>query len=93
MYCASKYAVRCKFPKHWTGPGYATDTAVGLAESLHQEISPIGLRSICFEFGYFRTDFLAPGHRSGKKERIPDYKVIHEKYIDGLASTYLVFDS
>lgn len=57
-----------------------------LAESLHKEIAPLGLRSLCFELGYFRTAFLAAGHRGAEKARIDDYREISEKIIPGLAS-------
>ncbi|CAL1706806.1 unnamed protein product [Somion occarium] len=51
----------------------------GLSESLHQEISPLGLRSICFEPGYFRTDFLSEDNRGNDKTRIEDYREINER--------------
>ena len=44
--------------------------------SLHDEISPLGLRSICFEPGYFRTDFLTADNRGPDKSRISDYQEI-----------------
>ncbi|KAK7692558.1 hypothetical protein QCA50_004188 [Cerrena zonata] len=53
----------------------ATKHAVrALSVSLHDEISPLGLRSICFEPGYFRTSFLTADNRGSDKSRIPDYK-------------------
>ncbi|KAG5727376.1 hypothetical protein E4T56_gene12079 [Termitomyces sp. T112] len=45
----------------------------GLSTTLHAEISPLGLRSICAEFGYFRTPILATAHRVPQGVRIPDY--------------------
>ncbi|KAF9461445.1 hypothetical protein BDZ94DRAFT_1167682 [Collybia nuda] len=51
----------------------------GISETLHAEISPLGLRSICFDFGYFRTSFLTSDHRAPVVSRIPDYKPIVEK--------------
>ncbi|KAF8518540.1 hypothetical protein BU17DRAFT_48584 [Hysterangium stoloniferum] len=52
----------------------ATKIAVrSLSETLHMEISPLGLRSICFEPGYFRTAFLTGDHRSPYEPRIEDY--------------------
>ncbi|KAF8339652.1 short-chain oxidoreductase [Cantharellus anzutake] len=61
------------------GSGYglysATKHAVrAISESLHEEISPLGLRSIYLEPGYFRTSFLKPGKRSEYVNRIEDYK-------------------
>ncbi|KAK0472707.1 hypothetical protein IW261DRAFT_1404863 [Armillaria novae-zelandiae] len=48
----------------------------GISESLHQEIAPMGLRSICFDFGFFRTNFLSPGHRILGKAGIAGYQEI-----------------
>ncbi|KAK0489945.1 hypothetical protein EDD18DRAFT_560797 [Armillaria luteobubalina] len=45
----------------------------GISESLHQEIAPMGLRSICFDFGFFRTNFLSPGHRILGKAGVTGY--------------------
>ncbi|KAF8325039.1 hypothetical protein F5887DRAFT_1065473 [Amanita rubescens] len=41
--------------------------------SLHAEISPLGLRSICFNLGGFRTPFLTPDHYTPYESRIVDY--------------------
>ena len=60
----------------------------GLSESLHREIEPLGLRSICFDLGYFRTSFLTAEHRGAEKERIADYKAINEN-VGGLAGQLL----
>lgn len=49
-----------------------------LSQTLDVEISPLGLRSIVFEFGYFRTSFLTPDHRSAHKGRIEDYREMSE---------------
>jgi hypothetical protein len=46
----------------------------GINESLNLEIQPLGLRTICFDFGYFRTEFLTADHRAPQVSRIPDYK-------------------
>lgn len=55
----------------------ATKHAVrALSVSLHDEISPLGLRSICFEPGYFRTNFLTADNRGPDKSRISDYQEI-----------------
>jgi hypothetical protein len=53
--------------------------ALGISETLHAEISPLGLRSICFDFGYFRTDFLSADHRAPAQARISDYKDMTER--------------
>ncbi|TCD69272.1 hypothetical protein EIP91_008207 [Steccherinum ochraceum] len=47
----------------------------GLSESLRQEIEPLGLKSICIEPGFFRTEFLQPGNRTfGKATGFEDYR-------------------
>jgi len=51
----------------------------GISETLHDEISPLGLRSICIDFGYFRTSFLQSEQRAPKVARIGDYKEISDK--------------
>lgn len=66
-------------------------TSPGLSESLHSEIAPLGLRSICFDFGYFRTDFLASDHRGAHAPRIADYKAVGEAMDEGLKSTSVFF--
>lgn len=50
----------------------------GISETLHDEISPLGLRSVCVDFGYFRTSFLESDQRAPKVSRIPDYKETSE---------------
>lgn len=47
---------------------------IGISGTLHDEISPLGLRSVCVDFGYFRTSFLESDQRAPKVSRIPDYK-------------------
>ncbi|KAG6838646.1 hypothetical protein H0H87_002618, partial [Tephrocybe sp. NHM501043] len=44
--------------------------------SLHDEISSLGLRSLCADFGYFRTAFLTSDHRAPQLSRIADYKPV-----------------
>ncbi|KAK7464239.1 hypothetical protein VKT23_006405 [Stygiomarasmius scandens] len=51
----------------------------GISETLHEEIAPRGLRSICIDFGYFRTSFLNPGHRHPYESRIEDYREMGKK--------------
>ncbi|KAK0229963.1 hypothetical protein EDD85DRAFT_850119 [Armillaria nabsnona] len=51
----------------------------GISETLHVEVSPLGLRSICIDFGYFRTSFLTGDHRKPYVAKIDDYKEITEK--------------
>ncbi|KAK0484438.1 hypothetical protein IW261DRAFT_1456503 [Armillaria novae-zelandiae] len=56
----------------------------GISETLHAEVSPLGLRSICLDFGYFRTAFLSPDHRKPYVAKIGDYREITEKVESGL---------
>ncbi|KAK0205592.1 hypothetical protein DFS33DRAFT_780846 [Desarmillaria ectypa] len=56
----------------------------GISETLNVEVSPLGLRSICIDFGYFRTSFLTPDHRKPFVPRIDDYREITEKVENAL---------
>jgi NAD(P)-dependent dehydrogenase (short-subunit alcohol dehydrogenase family) len=47
-----------------------------LSVTLDMEISPLGLRSICIEPGYFRTELLSPDNRPADVSSIPDYKAL-----------------
>ena len=53
----------------------------GINESLHAEIAPLGLRSVCFDFGYFRTNLLADDHLGAGKERIAEYKPVNDEHV------------
>ncbi|ESK94777.1 serine 3-dehydrogenase [Moniliophthora roreri MCA 2997] len=55
-------------------------TLRGVSASLHDEIAPLGLRSICIDFGYFRTAFLNPDHRKPYIPRIQDYNEVTGEY-------------
>jgi short-subunit dehydrogenase len=55
-----------------------------ISESLHEEISPLGLRSLLFEPGYFRTDFLTADNRGTYGGNIPDYEPIIRASQEGL---------
>ena len=56
-----------------------------MSESLRQEIEPLGLKCICIEPGYFRTEFLQPGNRTGTASKgYDDYKEIREKAVAGV---------
>ncbi|KAK0460597.1 uncharacterized protein EV420DRAFT_1533091 [Desarmillaria tabescens] len=56
----------------------------GISETLHVEVSPLGLRSVCIDFGYTRTSFLTPDHRKPYVSKIEDYKEITEKVENAL---------
>jgi len=65
----------------------ATKYAVrGISESLHQEISPLGLRSIAFEQGSFCTEILTDDNRAPWISRISDYEPITTKVQQGLVA-------
>ncbi|KAJ7129821.1 NAD-P-binding protein [Mycena crocata] len=52
----------------------------GISETMDMELSPLGLRSINFEPGYFRSKFIDPGNRTMYENSIEDYKpMIMEK--------------
>jgi len=55
-----------------------------ISESLHEEISPLGLRSLLFEPGYFRTEFLTADNRASYGGKIPDYEPIMRARQEGL---------
>lgn len=50
----------------------------GLSECLRQEVGPLGIEVVCIEPGYFRTNFLAPGHRTSSAKHIADYDPVME---------------
>ncbi|ESK94776.1 serine 3-dehydrogenase [Moniliophthora roreri MCA 2997] len=52
----------------------------GISATLHDEIAPLGLRSICADPGYFRTSFLDPSHRKPYSPRIQDYNEVTGEY-------------
>jgi len=55
-----------------------------ISETLHEEVSPLGLRSLIFEPGYFRTDFLTADNRATYGGNIPDYEPIIRARKEGL---------
>ena len=55
-----------------------------IAESLHEEISPLGLASLVFEPGYFRTDLLIAENHTKHHSKIPDYEQILRARLDQL---------
>ncbi|KAF8901509.1 hypothetical protein CPB84DRAFT_1708390 [Gymnopilus junonius] len=54
----------------------------GTSFSLHDEISPIGLRSLVVDFGFFRTSVLDPNKRDMKGSKIEDYHPIVKQMED-----------
>ncbi|EPQ58827.1 NAD P-binding protein [Gloeophyllum trabeum ATCC 11539] len=53
---------------------------IRLSEVLNAELQPFGVRSIYFEFGYFRTEMTQPERQPPLNQRIPAYKEIAEKW-------------
>ncbi|KAI0033022.1 hypothetical protein K488DRAFT_85319 [Vararia minispora EC-137] len=49
-----------------------------LAGALDSEVSPLGLRSIVVELGYFRTSFLTASNRAPYRARITEYAPVVE---------------
>ncbi|TFY74094.1 hypothetical protein EWM64_g9918, partial [Hericium alpestre] len=47
-----------------------------ISMTLNDELAPIGLRSMVFEFGYFRTEFLSATQRTPFVSRITDYQEV-----------------
>lgn len=56
-----------------------------LSETLH---GPLGLWSVCIDFGYFRTSFLESGQRAPKVSRISDYQGLSTKMEIALEGTH-----
>jgi len=52
--------------------------------ALHQEIKGFGLRSLDFDFGYFRTDFLSSGNRAAYEPRVEAYRPVASAVNDSL---------
>jgi len=64
----------------------ATKFAVrAVAESMDEEIKPLGLRSLYIEPGYFRTNFLEEGNRASYTSRIRDYQTLVSQRYEMLA--------
>ncbi|KAJ7303481.1 hypothetical protein DFH08DRAFT_722164 [Mycena albidolilacea] len=61
-------------------------TLRGISETLHLEVAPLGLRSTCIDFGYFRTTLLDPNHRKPYVPRIKDYNEMSKKADDVLVA-------
>jgi NAD(P)-dependent dehydrogenase (short-subunit alcohol dehydrogenase family) len=60
-----------------TGAGLYCSTKfaiAGITEALRAEVAPLGIEAVCIEPGYFRTNFLSPGHRTPTVNRIDDYE-------------------
>ena len=53
---------------------------VAISATLHEEISPLGLKSVCFDFGYFRTALLTEDNRAPRTGRIADYNQLTERW-------------
>lgn len=49
-----------------------------ISESLRLELQPLGIDALVIEPGYFRTNFLAAGHRAPTATHIADYDAVME---------------
>ncbi|KAJ2912572.1 hypothetical protein MD484_g7842, partial [Candolleomyces efflorescens] len=54
-------------------------TLRGISRTLDKEITPLGLRSICVDYGYFRTMIFNKSKRSFPVSKIEDYKEISQE--------------
>ncbi|KAF9017892.1 NAD(P)-binding protein [Hymenopellis radicata] len=52
----------------------------GISETLDQELAPLGLRSICMDFGTFRTGLIDTTHHVPYTARIDDYRAPTEAF-------------
>lgn len=59
----------------------------GITESLKAEVVHLGIDAVCIEPGYFRTNFLVPGHKTPTAARIADYDPVMEP-IRNMFNTY-----
>ncbi|KAF8217836.1 hypothetical protein K438DRAFT_1952695 [Mycena galopus ATCC 62051] len=50
----------------------------GISDALNMELEPFGIRSICINFGCFRTNVLVLGHQILCTTRISDYEMAKE---------------
>lgn len=62
--------------------------AAMISESLRLEVEHLGIKVVCVEPGYFRTNFLAPGHRLRAERVIDDLK----QSVDGTISALDAYD-
>lgn len=62
--------------------------AAMISESLRLEVEHLGIKVVCVEPGYFRTNFLAPGHRLRAEKVIDDLK----QSVDGTISALDAYD-
>lgn len=60
----------------------------GIAESLREEVASFGIKVTVVEPGYFRTNFLASGHKVVAKNPIADY----EPVLAPLKGAFAAFD-
>ncbi|KAJ7211742.1 hypothetical protein GGX14DRAFT_449061 [Mycena pura] len=56
----------------------------GISDALNLELAPLGLRSICIDFGCFRTNVLEPGHHTPIISRIADYREMTQNTEDAI---------
>jgi len=84
LYSTTKWALRSKSYDQRNSNITLKLTQLGISAALHEEISSLGLRSTCIDFGYFRTNFLQSDHRAPAVSRIPDYQIVSDAVEKGL---------
>ena len=89
LYCATKAVNRSEPNSYRTTEYTEGPPSVVLAETLHAEISHLGLRSIAFEPGYFRASFLTADNLGGYPSRIADYKELTDEANARFAGAYM----
>lgn len=66
---------------------------IGISSTLHVEVAPFGLRSVCIEPGYFQTSLLAEAKLKPSISCIDEYKSILQTNEGALKGGLLVFPS
>jgi len=66
---------------------------IGISSTLHVEVAPFGLRSVCIEPGYFQTSLLAEAKLKPLISCIDEYKSILQTNEGALKGGLLVFPS
>jgi NAD(P)-dependent dehydrogenase (short-subunit alcohol dehydrogenase family) len=100
IYAASKFAIRGRsldpVAYHPLSISGVEPSIQGIAMTLHDEIAPLGLRSVCIDPGQFRTAFLAAENRSPWIPRIDAYRPMSanvEAIFNGVCLQILTFTS
>jgi NAD(P)-dependent dehydrogenase (short-subunit alcohol dehydrogenase family) len=79
MYTATKFAIHGAVLFHRPSFLLVYSYSTGVSMTLHDEIAPLGLRSVCIDPGHFRTSILSEINRMPWISRIADYKSMSEQ--------------